>query len=159
MRLIHFLRIFLPTSKSSCQILKIVSFVSEWGWHLWVTELHILKFFQRPWCSFKVQVVGEGKNFCIWCSYKFLLQFECRSDCFHKLLVCWNSCKIYFAWLQGCTLSGIWWKFGSAHIDFGQFLVLKYFVLMYFSIFKCLLCNITLWFLWKSSIIQSWVSV
>ena len=34
MRLIHFLRIFLPTSKSSCQILKIVSFVSEWGWHL-----------------------------------------------------------------------------------------------------------------------------
>ena len=35
MCLIHFLRIFLPTSKSSCQILKIVSFVSEWGWHLW----------------------------------------------------------------------------------------------------------------------------
>ena len=35
MRLIHFLRIFLPTSKSSCQILKIVSFVNVWGWHLW----------------------------------------------------------------------------------------------------------------------------
>ena len=39
MRLIHFLRIFLPTSKSSCQILKIVSFVNVWGWHLWLCNL------------------------------------------------------------------------------------------------------------------------
>ena len=47
MCLIHFLRIFLPTSKSSCQILKIVSFVSEWGWHLcksmgWNASVHKL---------------------------------------------------------------------------------------------------------------------
>ena len=38
MRLIHFLRIFLPTSKSSCQILKIVSFVNVWGWHLCIRQ-------------------------------------------------------------------------------------------------------------------------
>ena len=44
MRLIHFLRIFLPTSKSSCQILKIVSFVSEWGWHLWGYFRHMYIF-------------------------------------------------------------------------------------------------------------------
>ena len=34
----HFLRIFLLTSKSSCQILKIVSFVSDWGWHLCTSD-------------------------------------------------------------------------------------------------------------------------
>ena len=80
MRLIHFLRIFLPTSKSSCQILKIVSFVNVWGWHLCTTARATIRGFpfhknvpHQPLCVLTVYMrcfvcgfwFGFGGFFCL----------------------------------------------------------------------------------------------